>query len=286
MNRKCFFVVFILVLIFSSCKTQRTVVKAPIKEYGSDYIFNKMKENELRFETISMKAEINAKINRKKSKLSATLRIQRDSMIWVSISPGLGLEAARILITQDSLFFMNRINKEYFSSDFSYIASRFKVDVDFNMLQSLLLGCDFSNYENDKFRAAYDANDYRLIAAERSKQKKYIRNNNDAQRVLVQSVWLDSDNFKINQIRIRSLFDETRKLEVFYGDFENTNNQLFPTNVIFEIVARGNAASKKGNETKTENQKIQIKLDFSKIAVNESVAMPFNIPAKYQKMMI
>lgn len=286
MNKKHFLLFAVLLIGLVGCSSKRTIVKEPLKEYGSEFLFNKMKENELHFETISFKTEINAKINRKKSNLNATIRIQRDSMIWISITPGLGLEAARILISQDSLYFMNRINKEYFTSDFSYITNRFKVDIDFNMLQSLLLGCDFSYYENDKFRTGYDAGYYRLNAAERAKQKNYIRNNEDAQRVLVQSVWLDPENFKINQIRIRSLDDETRKLEARYDNFENINNQLFTTNVIFDILAKGNAGSKQEQGDKTENLRFYIELYFSKIAVNEDISMPFTIPNKYQKITI
>lgn len=286
MNRIVVVVFFIIAIVFSSCKTQQATVKNSIKDIDVDVLFNKMKENELQFQTLSFKAEINAKINRKKSGFGATVRMQRDSMIWISVTPGLGLEAARILITQDSLFFMNRINKEYVCSDFSYISQRFKVDVDFNMLQSLLLGNDFGDYENDQFKTAFDAGSYRLNAAERSKQKKFIRNNDDAQRILVQSVWLDPDNYKINQIRIKNLLDDTRKLEAFYSDFEAADQQLLTTHVVFEIVAKGTVTNKKDNEEKMENQRFLIELNLSKIEVNQSITMPFTIPSKYQKMAI
>lgn len=286
MNRKIVFVLLVLAIALSSCKTERNIAKEPIKEYGSEYLFEKMKENELQYNTISFKADIRTKINRKKSNLNATVRIYRDSLIWVSISPGLGLEAARVLITQDSLFFMNRITKEYMGCTFSYITNRFKVDVDFNMLQSLLLGNDFSAYENNNFKAAYDNGSYRLNMAERAKQKKFIRNNSDAQRVLVQSVWLNTDNFKINQIRIRSLFDETRKLDVFYDDFQKTDSQWLTTHVVFDIVAREKAISKKDGEEKMENQKIKIELNFSKIELNPLLSMPFSVPLKYQRVVI
>lgn len=283
MNRKFLVLVLLFVIVaLPSCKTKHAVVKGSMKEYDIDFLFNKMKENELQYQTLSLKAEISAKVNRKKSNLNATLRIQRDSMIWISVSPGLGLEAARILITQDSLYFMNRINKEYFTSDFSYITNRFKVDIDYNMLQSLLLGSDFNYYENNTFRTAYDAGSYRLNAAERAKQKKYIRNNDDAQRVLVQSVWLDPDNFKINQIRIRSLFDESRKLEATYTNFAKADEQLLASNVFFDIMAKGNVASKK--EEKIDNQRFFIELSFSKIEVDETLSTPFNIPSKYQRI--
>jgi hypothetical protein len=63
-----------------------------------------------------------------------------DSVIWISVSPGLGIEAVRLYITPDSVFFMNRINNEYATTTFSFFNTRYQVDLDFNMLQSLLTG--------------------------------------------------------------------------------------------------------------------------------------------------
>lgn len=287
MNKKfIIFTLFLLLIVFlTGCKSKRTILKEPLKEYGTEYLLEKMKENEFKFKTLSLKASINTKINRKKSSLSATLRIHCDSMMWISITPGMGIEAARILITQDSVFFMNRINKEYFVSDFSSFTERVKMDLDFNMLQSLLLGSDFSYYNYDNFKSAFDAGNYRLSTSGRSKLKKYIRNNSDAQRILVQNVWLEPENFKINQIKFRGLYDETIKFEASYDEFENNADQLLTTNVIFNILVKGNSfADANSLKKNSENKKINLKLTFSKIVLNEDVSMPFTIPAKYLKI--
>ena len=99
----------IIILLFSSCKTQRKIIKEPIKEHGADYLFEKLKENELQFEWFSAKFNCDLVIDNKKNSFRGQLRMHRDSAIWGSFSPALGIEMARILITTDSVKFINRI---------------------------------------------------------------------------------------------------------------------------------------------------------------------------------
>jgi hypothetical protein len=100
-----------------------------------------MEENQFHFETLSMKASIEASLSSKETySLTGNIRMIRDSVIWISVSPGLGIEAVRLYITQDSVFFMNRLNNEYAATTFGFFNTQYQVDLDFNMLQSLLTG--------------------------------------------------------------------------------------------------------------------------------------------------
>jgi hypothetical protein len=122
--------------LFPACRSHRNIVKDPIKD-GTALV-----ENRFQFETLSMKATIAASSNTSQESynLTGTIRMISDSVIWISVSPGLGIEAVRLYITQDSVFFMNRINNEYAASTFGFFNTQYQVDLDFNMLQSLLTG--------------------------------------------------------------------------------------------------------------------------------------------------
>ncbi|MCB0807539.1 MAG: DUF4292 domain-containing protein, partial [Bacteroidales bacterium] len=97
------------------------MIKEPIKEYGADYLFDKLKENELKFEWFSAKFNLDLIIDKKKNSFRGQLRMRKDSAIWVSFSPALGIEMARLLITEDSVKFINRINKTYFAGDYRVV---------------------------------------------------------------------------------------------------------------------------------------------------------------------
>src|SRR5690606_13157953 len=49
------------------------------------------------------------------------VRIERDRAIWLSVTAILGVEAARILITPDSVKILNKLQGEYISKPFAYI---------------------------------------------------------------------------------------------------------------------------------------------------------------------
>jgi len=275
-NKPLLLILIATVTLFTACHSQRRVIKAPLKEYGADYLFEKMEESKFHFETLSMKATIAATSNTSKESfnLTGTIRMIRDSVIWVSVSPGLGIEAARLYITQDSVFFMNRINNEYAVSTFSFFNTQYQVDLDFNILQSLLTGNDFDYYESTKFKASYDGGRYKLTAQERHKQKKYIRSNSDARRVLIQDTWLNADNFKIESMNIKALENQQRRLQVDYSNFGKIEGQLFPQRLSFEVFMQ---------ESGGKNHKSSVSVTFSKIELNKEVAVPFTIPDKYNR---
>ena len=224
---KLFLVFAILLLLLVSCKTNRSIIKEPIKEYGADFLFNKLKENELRYDWFSAKYSLDLIIEKKKTSFSGQLRMRKDSAIWISLSPALGIEMARLLISVDSVKFINRINKTYFVGDYVSINKMLGTNIDFDIIQSLLIGNDLTYYEEGKFRASYDSKEYHLVTAGRSKFKKYVRNKEDEDRIYIQNIYLNPESFKISTMKVKELKKESIKLEADYSDFQMVVDQLF-----------------------------------------------------------
>src|SRR5207253_1686290 len=98
------------ILLVAACKThKKTEVTKPVDETGKlDFksgrvLSDKMKENEFHYDYLSTKFSADANIDGNNNSFEVTLRAKKDSVIWMSISPALGIEAARILITCDSV---------------------------------------------------------------------------------------------------------------------------------------------------------------------------------------
>jgi len=266
---KNLFLIIVVISCFSSCRTIRKVYKAPLKEEGADYLFKKLSENELQFEYINAKFNLHLQEDKKKTSFKGQIRIQKDSMIWVSFSPILGIEVARMLITNDSVKFINRMNKTFFEGDYEYLNEFFDTNLDFNVLQGLIIGNDFNHYEIIKFRAFIDNMQYRLSTADRNKLKKHIRKREIKPNVFIQNIWLDPENFKITQISLKELGKENKKLQMNYNEFIKINSQLFPKNINFNLQA---------------DKKIDVSIDYSKIDVDEEVNFPFKVPNKYKSI--
>jgi len=250
----------------SSCKSKRSLIKQPIKAEGPDYLFEKLKENEFSFQTFSAKFNAEYSIDKKPFEFKGQVRIIKDSVIWISLGQDLGIELARMIITQDSVKFVDRFNKKYFVGDYIFVNEFLKTNIDFGILQSIILGNDFEYYEKAQFKAAVDGGEYRLTTTGRSKLKKHVRNSADDERIFLQSIWLDPDNFKITQIKIKELTEDSKKLTAHYSDFEEIHGRLFPFKLAYEVEA----------ETP-----VTVKMKYSKIVLNEPLKFPFKIPSKY-----
>ncbi|PKP35209.1 MAG: hypothetical protein CVU00_03250 [Bacteroidetes bacterium HGW-Bacteroidetes-17] len=267
MELKPGYILIIFVLIIATgCGAARKIIKEPLKEEGIDYLFEKLKENELKFDQFNAKFNLEYVHNKKKTEFKGQVRIKKDSMIWVSFSPALGIEAARMLITYDSVKFINRMNKTYFEGDYNYLNDFLDTNIDFDVLQALILGNDLSHYEDGKFRASIENKLYKLATASRSKLKRYIRSHEIDPIVFIQSIWLLPETFKISQLSLKEIKKENKKLQANYSKFMELDKQLFPRVVDFDLQAES---------------KIEVHLVFSKITINEELNYPFNVPVKF-----
>ncbi len=268
-NTSSFFIIAILATIVVSCHSTRSVVKKPLKEYGADYLFEKLKENQFKFENITAKFSLDLIIDGNKNSLKGQIRIRKDSAIWISLSPALGIEMARILITNDSIKFMNRLKKTYFLGDNRFVKDFLNSNVDFDVLQSLIIGNDLTYYEDGKFNASYDSKEYRLVTAERRKLKKYVKTTDDANRIFIQNICLNPETFKITHMKIKETVENSRKLEAEYSDFQDINGQLFSRTIYYKLSA---------------DNPIDVKLKYLKITVDQPQKFPFKIPSKYSRI--
>jgi hypothetical protein len=257
-----------LMTAFQACKTKRVLLKKPLKEQGEAYLLEKLSENQMDFEWFSARANISYINNKNKTDFRGQLRMQKDSVIWLSFSPALGLEVARMKITPDSIKFMNRLERVYFEGDYQLLNNFLQTTIDFDILQSLLIGNDFTFYDNNSFRASIDAMEYRLSTTSRTRLKRSLKQG-DVPNIFIQNIWLNPDIFKITRMNLKELGEENKRLQVEYGAFVTAGNKLFPSSISFDLQA---------------DHKIILNIEFSRIELEKEQSFPFRIPEKFSKI--
>jgi len=265
---------FLFILITASCKTQKSAENTkPLTndengrlDFKSGRVLStKMKQNEFKYVYLTTKFSVTADIDSQINSFDVTLRAKKDSVIWVSISPALGIEAARVLITSDSVKFMNKLNKTYFKGDYAYISKLFNTELDFNMLESLLVGNSISFYDEDeKLKSAKNEGKYMLSTIKKRKLRKVL-DRNEPVNELIQRIWLIDNTFKISKITINDL-STNRTFEALYENFQSLDSLIFPYSLKFNITAQKN---------------IKMKINYNKVSRGKPESFPFNIPAKY-----
>ena len=261
------YLLLITILFSISCINQRKILKKPIKEQGAAYLFEQLKKSELKYNLFSAKISVTAIENKTSNSFFGTIRLKRDTVLWISISPAVGIEMLRVLITPDSMKIVNRINQTYLSEKFDYVNTLLDTDLDFDVLQSFIIGNDLSYYENDKFKASIDNKKYMLSTVGRGKIKKFVKQNENL-KVMLQKIWINPESFKIVKISINEL-DDKRKIEAKYSLFSEINNQKFAHHVEYEMLA---------------DKKMYMQIDYTKVQIDKPFEIPFTIPEKYKKM--
>ncbi len=278
-----FVVLITAVLVFASCKTPRTSIVEPKgetmddsiskdvfvpKKKSADSIYELLKKSEIDFGTLVFKFSGSYEFKDDNQNFNGQVRIYKDSLIWINIT-ALNIEVARVLISQDSVKFMNKLNKTYFVGDINFINQRLNTELDFGMLQSVMIGNDFEYYEIDKFEFSDKGDKFEMNTINRSKLKKFVKNTEDYEKVLVQKICMDTATYKIVKQEVRQLKNENRKFEAIYSGFITVEGQVLPTDLYFKVFGE-----KSG----------EINLKYNDPVFNSNPTMPFNIPAKYEPM--
>lgn len=260
---------FMFLFFLSSCASKRKLIKQPLKEYGEAFLIEKMQDSETRFEYFAARCNISLKSDKAQTELKGQIRMRYDSVIWISLSPALGIEVARLMISTDTIRFLNRLEKNYFEGDYALITGFLGTSIDFNMVQALILGNDFAYYENNTFRASVDNNQYRLSTTGRQKLKKYLKQS-ETPDILVQSLWLSPENYRIKKIHLKEFGDENQRLHIDYVEHEQVSGNYFPSKIHMEVIK--------------QNNRFDLVIELNAIEINKSQTFPFKVPERFQKL--
>lgn len=215
----------------------------------------KLARNYIDFKTFSARIKVDIEdANGKQPDIVATLRMVKDSAIWLSLNATfLNIEVYRALITPDSVILMNKQEKEVQYRTLDYLQEVIAIPFDFTSIQNMLLGNPF-------FFDTLNAN-YRQGANE----------------ILISSV---GDIFKNlltlssgNGLALQSKLDDVdlnrnRTASVSYDDYVPFQDKMFSTRRQIII---------------TEKNRIDIRLNFKQFEFNKELSVGFSVPKNYKQ---
>ena len=245
------YIYLLLIIFLSSCKKDFVPIQSSIVKMDEFEI------DEIDYKYLSTKSKF--KYKNENQLISATLntRIEHDTKIWFSIRVALGVEAARGLITKDELTIIDRVNKQVIRSTPDIIERTFKIKLNFEQLESILIGNLLYGISNeDQF--IREGNYFKIV-----QQKESIQSQN-----LV--------NIKTSKIEKLILFDEITNylLTVDYENFKPLGKILFPGSHKFTSISYLDSSA-----VPIINN---INFNYREVErTNKPLKFPFNIPSKY-----
>lgn len=248
-----------------------TLGKCKLDFKNSKALTKYIRENELTFDWLYLKSNVTTLFEGEDKSFDAKVRLRKDSLMLVTIEL-LSIDFAKILISKDSIKMVDYHNKKYFKGDYNYINSILNADLDFNVIQSVIIGNSAEFLEDDaNLKPVTDRENccYRL-STERKKHLKRIEKGTEDVKKALQIITLNPDNFKIT----KNEFIEphaNRSFIASYSDFKNKDSVYAPYHVDIDIRAEKN---------------MNIKIEYVRIEKNKPQKFNFSIPAKYDKIEI
>ena len=116
-----------LLLLLASCTSHKKVV-SPTAHADYEWM------------TAKISGEVTLTSNLSTFTFNGTLRMRRDSAVWISASAMMGMESLRTLITQDSVIMVNRMDQTYLAEPLQLVAEKMHLPATLQETQALLLG--------------------------------------------------------------------------------------------------------------------------------------------------
>ncbi len=246
------------ILLFHSCvlfhprhslvvKAADTTLVASGTTDSSAAYYARLLAGEFRFETFSAKLKLQVKTEASgQSDYTATLRMKADSAIWISAGQ-MGIEGIRVFITPDSVRIWDKLEKKYYSRDFSVFNELLGLPVDFNTLQDVLAGRPVY-FQPQQMKAARLDSLCQLTSFSNG----------------VQNTLMLSRKFQLMSMKMVDAA-HNRDLAIDYFQYNPQLSKPFSEERVLVI---------------TQPKPVEISILFNKVKVNEPVKFPFRIKAE------
>ena len=288
----------------SGCSNERRLAKGkPLRQLSSDAILEHYEEDALRWDWLSMKVDVSVSgqtglllpsdslPDAMSQSFKATVRMARDSVIWASITPALGIEVARLLIRPDSLFLLSKIpgNAFYTAEPLERLQAWTGADLDFRDLQDLLSGRPLGlDPETDRFLSRIDGRQYLLVSRYKrpvrrlvglddkevgpsdtlrvqTTDRRYnrVRNASEEDDLLIKRHWFNGLTFDPEKDVFDDLYEQ-RTIQILRRRFDDTGEGRIP--MALEV------------HFESPESMLGLEVDIQRVRVNNPAELLFEIP--------
>lgn len=252
--------------IISSCSSSKKITGSKIKEMSANRLMREITANSFDFESLQAKVGIKVETEDNAFNLKGQLKMKKDSILWASITLPLGLEVARIKVTTDSIFFINKSNKSYLAEQtksFNYLQN---INADINTIQSVFTGNIFLINKKSDNNVFIKDNKYNLLSKENI---TFINNKYKKNFTINKNIIIDPTLFRITKYEIINNEDSDYGLTIDYSNFIEIKGKYLPSIIKINI---------------STEEKMYITITYSNISTNNNTQYNFSIPKKYERI--
>lgn len=254
---KLFALCFLLLMVSCKARKQLMAKHARVDAVAKVVDYKSIKLNEIRagqtsFDNFSGKAHATLDINGNSNDVTLNIRIKKGRKIWVSITAIAGIEAARVLITPDSMWVINRLQSVYLKKPFSYINKFAGNQVNYTTIESLLIGNAIPELINEN--ADMHTNPDSTTLSGNLEELVY--------KLII------GPGMRVTQTNLSNQ-NEGQSMQVTNNTFIQSGTRVIPSQIDITSLVK--------------DQKIQVNLHYIKSGFDQLLDYPFNIPGRYKE---
>ncbi len=264
-NKNIKITIFVLLIstLFSCNLFKKNIKKNENPEEKKiEQIQKQINEKTLNFNTFSAGFSGSYKDAKQQLPLKGIVKIKKDSFIWITIRPFLGIEIARILITTDRIKYIDKIKNQYFEENYDYLYKKFGFNITYELIEALLTN-KLMTYPTEEKLTDYTTkkNNSDFIFQNETMIKGYS---------LIHLLVVNSD-YKLKENKL-FLQDNSKSVTINYEQFTEINAKQFPLKMTIKTI-----------NNKTEGN---ILLNLKNIKIDEKLNARFVIPKNYKRIKI
>ncbi|GAA4304352.1 DUF4292 domain-containing protein [Compostibacter hankyongensis] len=251
------------------CKTSRKAVRksreagtlSPRPERGADEalqlkaLHDTLLARRTDYTTFSARARVDVETEKEKQQgITVFIRMRRDSIIWISVRPVLGIEMARVLITPREVQLVNYFKKTVTVRSIDSLQEVLHLPFDFSTLQDLLAGNPV--YLTDSLSSLEQKDGAWSFMAEGPEFSNRVT--------------LSAGDYRLQQNHLTEKDSTRRACDLRYEDYEPANDgRSFPLHRMISVA--------------TPKATARVDIRFVRPEFDQPLTYPFAVSSKYRR---
>ena len=162
------------------------------------------------------------------------------------------------MITPDRVQFYDKINNQYFDGDYSLLSELLGINLDFQQVQSLLIGEPLYNLKDNNYIISINDNSYVLQPKRQTS-------------ILELFLLFNPSHFKMDSQQLLQPA-KRRFLQIDYLGYQNVEKEILPQNI--KIIAV------------EDTDELNVVMEYRSVTINEEIRFPFRIPSGFKEIIL
>lgn len=248
---------FIVAFVLFSCGSNKNLTnRTAVVEESSRRVLKNHYKNSFDEATLKADLKVHFKKGNDSKNFSVKLRMQKDETIWMSGSI-FGFPILKALITPNRVSYYIKPLKTYYEGDFTSLQALFGTELNFSMLQNILVGDAIVPLKSKNFVSRIDQQAHLLTPKKENPWADLL-------------FWIHPLHYKIEKQEIQSI-RKKGTLSISYKNYKKVKDTHLPGQ--FNIHAED------------EKNQADIRVQYKSISVGEKLSFPYKIPSGYKKIL-